>query len=120
MENDGSPTSVDSKTIVLDKLDAVKREHLDPKIIKETSAKSVGLALVYLFGVLIFGMLGTNAYMLHLIEDPRPEDLISVTSSAMESLTSVATAVFSPLLGFVLGYYFRKTEASQREDPKKS
>jgi hypothetical protein len=92
----------------------------DPHSKKEEAAKGVALRLVGVFGVAtIILLLGGILFLApHLLKsDPGSTDLPALLESYgqyLDQAKDFLTVVFGPLLAFVLGYYFGKSDTSKK------
>lgn len=75
--------------------------------IKESGARQLATALVWIFGLSINLVLFGAILIVAITRDPQEAEVYSATlSSLLDELGAFSSAVFAPLLAFVLGYYF--------------
>jgi hypothetical protein len=78
---------------------------------KESSARAVALTIVGTFAATIGSVLLITLILVITSSTPAVvEKFAAAISPILESLTSLATTVFGPLLAFILGYYFGKID----------
>jgi hypothetical protein len=82
-----------------------------PKRIKETAAKNIGLLLLIIFGVTIIVILIIFAIFIFKNGGTSAEvkEYTNALITLLEGISKFSSAVFTPLLAFVLGYYFGTT-----------
>ena len=86
--------------------------------VKEKTAQRIGYILIIIFGITILAIL-TIYFILVLKYGEGPEKLKVIMDSyvsILESLGNLSTAVFAPLLAFVLGYYFGAGKSGKIEE----
>lgn len=72
---------------------------------KEATARTLAIVLVWSFAVALLCSLGIGVYVL--VRAPTLDDK---SLAASTEFVKVISAIFAPLLAFVLGYYFSKRE----------
>jgi hypothetical protein len=77
----------------------------EPTLRERTATKIAGSILV-LFGVSLVGAFSVGVYLLSKSQGAVDQPLIEVSLSYLKAVG----ALFTPLLGFILGYYFTKKE----------
>ena len=86
---------------------------------KEKAAMRIGLTLTIIFGVAIFFTIWEGFRVIFFSMD-QPDHTKTLISEAvvplLEKIATFFTTVFSPLLAFILGYYFGQGQAVQKAD----
>lgn len=78
-----------------------------PAQIKESGAKHLATALVWIFGASIFFVLISATVVIGVQRNAEEAEIYARTLiSLLEALGAFSSAVFAPLLAFILGYYF--------------
>jgi len=97
--------SVETEVVTLPPapLDYVTAKRIEE--IKEKSAKIIALGLISILGISVVGVL-IITWLILASGDGGPETGAKVTADNLKALGSFLSTVFSPLLAFVLGYYF--------------
>lgn len=72
---------------------------------KAATARTLALILIGTFGGVLMLSFGIGAYILY-----RANGIDDKTLTASTEFLKVTSSIFSPLLAFVLGYYFSKRE----------
>ncbi len=110
MSSDERNSNAEPEAIEVPRLDYVD-VHRHRRVIKEVSAKSIAISILSIFGILVFGTLATNFFIIWRIPvETAPDVYISITTANFKSLGGLSSAVFAPLLAFILGYYFSEKQ----------
>jgi hypothetical protein len=86
---------------------------------KEKAAMRIGLTLTIIFGVAIFFTIWEGFRVIFFSMDHPDNTKTLITGAVVPLLEKIATfftTVFSPLLAFILGYYFGQGQAVQKPD----
>lgn len=91
---------------------------------KERAAMRIGIILTLIFGIAIFFTIWEGFRVIFFSMDQPDHTKTLVTEAVVPLLEKIATfftTVFSPLLAFILGYYFGQGQAAQKaEESNKS
>lgn len=88
----------------------IRQRRFDREEMKEDSARRVAFSLVIIFGATIgFVLLGVAILFVCAGADDAGKYL-AAARPVLDDLSNFLTAVFGPLLGFVLGYYFSEKQ----------
>ncbi len=91
----------------------VEQKPFDPVEAHSKQASSIAGNIVLLFGMSLAAGFLTIALIIGVADSPAAaKQLLEATSGAFKNLAEFGSAVFAPLLAFVLGYYFN--ERNQR------
>jgi hypothetical protein len=110
-DNGGSSHSPSS---VSDKLGMNGWQIKDPDI-KEKSARGIGIGLLVIFGLTLFVIFLVFSILALSNCTDHAERLIKSFLQTLEAAAKFSSAVFTPLLAFVLGYYFGTGKSSGEE-----
>jgi hypothetical protein len=86
----------------------------DPDI-KEKSARGIGIGLLIIFGLTLFAIFLVFIILALFNCTDQAERLIKSFLQILEATAKFSSAVFTPLLAFVLGYYFGTGKSSGEE-----
>ena len=123
--NDSDEFGIIEETINLDGYDDFNNEFLtkpfNPKRYKAEAAKWVAKSIVIIFGAtlgVIFLFYMIVAFLTTFTQNPHDpvthlEQYISTFILLIEATSGFASAVFAPLLAFILGYYFGTKEEKE-------
>jgi hypothetical protein len=74
--------------------------------LRERTAARIACSILALFGVSLFGAFAVGIYLLSKSQGAVDQPLIEVSLAYLKTIGTL----FTPLLGFILGYYFTKKE----------
>jgi hypothetical protein len=110
----GGPPEPEEEDIVLTERDFetfAKKVFKKPPRIKETAAKNIGLLLLIIFGATIFLILIIFAIFIFKVSaTAQIKEYTNALITLLDGISKFSSAVFTPLLAFVLGYYFGTTK----------
>lgn len=85
------------------------------EMVRENTAGRVAIMLIVIFGCSLLFSFGIVAWLIYLFKE-RP-DFLSEMNNVLEIIKVIGT-IFSPLLAFILGYYFGLSNRSGGSNSK--
>ncbi len=73
---------------------------------RERTASNIAFTILVLFGISLLGSFAIGGYLLSRLQGAADQSTIEVSLAYLKSVGTL----FTPLLGFILGYYFTKKE----------